>query len=101
MVGLCGTEFSVPVLGCVLVIVTELCLGQEGAELFGLFGAHPQVSTVQILFHMHKKQVSVEQKRKTKKVRELVTNGNRWLVREAHMDVDRWSARKARAFHAN
>lgn len=68
LIGLCGTEFSVPVFGCVLVIVTELGLCQEGAELFSLFWAHPQMSTMQILFHMHKKQVSVEQNRKTKRV---------------------------------
>lgn len=68
LVGLCGTEFSVPVLGCVLVIVPKLCLGQERAELFGLFGAHPQMSTMQILFHMHKKQVSkAEEKDKRKR----------------------------------
>lgn len=57
LVGIFSAQLGVPVLGRVLVVVAELRLRQEGAELLGLLRAHAQMTAVQILFNVHEEQV--------------------------------------------
>lgn len=72
LVGIFSTQLSVPVFGCVLVVVAKLCLCQEGAELLGLLRAHAQVTAVQILFNVHEEQVPERERD--------ILKWNRWLA---------------------
>lgn len=56
--GLLPTQLRVPVLGRVLVVVAELGLSQECAQLLRLLRAHSQVTVVEILLHVHEEDVS-------------------------------------------
>lgn len=55
--GLLPAQLRVPVLGRVLVVVTELGLRQQRAQLLRLFRAHAQVAVVEVLLDVHEEDV--------------------------------------------
>lgn len=60
--GFVPTQLRVPVLGCILVVVPKLGLGEQSAQLLGLLRAHVQVAAVQVLLNVHEEQVPEEQR---------------------------------------
>ena len=65
--GLLSTQLGVAVMRRVLVVVTELGLCQERAQLLRLVRAHSQVTVMQVVLHVHEENVSGGEKRQHSK----------------------------------